>query len=205
MAVEAQTYQLEGDLLEACSCDTLCPCWIGEDPDAGYCDAIAAWHVDRGQVRGVDVSGLTFLVAAKIPGNVFAGNWKVVVFLNDSATQEQRDALLEVFTGKLGGDIADLAKLIGEVADVRAAPIKYNIDQGHGHIEVEGVLFSDMEPYRGPHGEPTRLVDSVFSTIPGSPAYVSKASVSRVNLPEFDMSWEYSGKNAIQGHFLLQG
>jgi hypothetical protein len=203
MAVETQTYQLEGDLLEACSCDTLCPCWIGEDPDTGYCDAITSWHITNGQVRGIDVSGMTFLGVAKIPGNVFAGNWKLVVYMDDWATQEQRDALVEVFTGQLGGGIADLAKLIGEVLDVRTAPIKYNISQGHGTIEVEGVVFSDMEPYRGPHGEPTRLVDSVFSTIPGSPAYVSKASVSRVNLPEFGMNWEYSGKNAIQGHFNL--
>jgi hypothetical protein len=30
-------YQLEGTLLEACSCGVLCPCWIGEDPDDGEC------------------------------------------------------------------------------------------------------------------------------------------------------------------------
>ena len=28
-------YELEGTLLEACSCGVLCPCWIGEDPDGG--------------------------------------------------------------------------------------------------------------------------------------------------------------------------
>ena len=74
------------------------------------------------------------------------------------------------------GAIADLAQLIGEILEVRRAPIRYNIEKGHGTIEVEGVVFSDMTPFKGPDGEPTRLVDSVFSTIPGSPAYVAKAS-----------------------------
>ena len=31
-------YQLQGRLLEVCSCNTLCPCWVGDDPDGGTCD-----------------------------------------------------------------------------------------------------------------------------------------------------------------------
>ncbi len=51
-------YQLEGSLLEVCSCDVLCPCWIGEDPDQGTCDAVVAYHFDKGTINGVDVGGL---------------------------------------------------------------------------------------------------------------------------------------------------
>ena len=63
-------YELEGTLLEACSCGVLCPCWIGEDPDGGACDAFNAYHFDRGTIRGVDVSGLNFVRVVHIPGNV---------------------------------------------------------------------------------------------------------------------------------------
>src|SRR3954469_24557982 len=55
----AMAYELEGRLLEVCDCKVLCPCWIGEDPDNGTCDAVVAWRIDRGQVDDVDVSGLT--------------------------------------------------------------------------------------------------------------------------------------------------
>jgi len=44
-------YQLEGRLLEVCNCDVLCPCWVGEDPDGGTCDAIVAYHIDDGQIE----------------------------------------------------------------------------------------------------------------------------------------------------------
>ena len=58
-AATSQGYQLEGSLLEACSCNVLCPCWIGEDPDQGTCDSINAYHLDSGTIHGVDVSGLS--------------------------------------------------------------------------------------------------------------------------------------------------
>ena len=51
-------YQLQGTLLEACSCGVLCPCWVGEDPDQGDCKAFIAYHFDTGTINGVDISGL---------------------------------------------------------------------------------------------------------------------------------------------------
>jgi len=41
-AATGVVYDLQGTLLEACSCGVLCPCWIGEDPDGGTCDAFVA-------------------------------------------------------------------------------------------------------------------------------------------------------------------
>jgi hypothetical protein len=205
MATATGTYAVEGQLLEVCSCGTLCPCWVGEDPDGGTCDTIVAWHVERGQIKGVDVSGLTLVNVAHIPGNILEGNWRAVLYLDGNGTQQQRDAMLELFTGKLGGAVADLAALIGEVLDVRVAPIEYNLQEGRGHIAINGVLASEMEPFKGPDGQATTLNNSVFTTIPGAPAYVAKASVNRVNLPEFNMTWEFTGRNAIQGQFRFEG
>ena len=65
-------YHLEGVLLEVCTCNVLCPCWIGEDPDFGTCDAILAYHYEKGEIDGLDVSGLTVAMAGHIPGNVLA-------------------------------------------------------------------------------------------------------------------------------------
>jgi len=60
-------YDLEGTLLEACSCGVLCPCWVGSDPDGGTCDSFNAYHFDRGTIRGVDVGGLSFINVCHIP------------------------------------------------------------------------------------------------------------------------------------------
>lgn len=204
MKTATNTYRLTGQILEACSCSTPCPCWIGEDPDHGACDSFVAYHIEQGEVQGVDVSGLTLVKIVYIPGNVFAGNWRAVVYVDAQGTPEQQQALIKVFNGELGGALADLAKLVSETLDVRIAPIEYRIQQAQGTISISDVLSAEMAPYRSAEGKPTKLVDSIFSTIPGSPAYVAKASHHKVHLPEFNLTWEYNGRNAIQGEFLFE-
>ena len=137
-------YKVEGRLLEACSCDAPCPCWIGDDPDKGTCDALVAYHYDKGHINGLDVSGLTLALVTHIPGNVLKGNWQVAVHVDSKATTDAQ-------------------------------------------------------------GRPTKLVDTVFSTIPGSPAYVGKATSFTVNQPEHDMVWSFNGRNAVLGDFLFEG
>lgn len=198
-------YSLEGRLLEACSCGGPCPCWVGDDPDGGTCDSFLAYHYDKGHINDVDVSGLTLAIACRIPGNVLAGNWKAAVLVDSKATPAQKEAILAVHTGKLGGPIADLAKLIGEVVEVADAPIHFDFREGQGTIRVGEAISAEMQPYADAQGRPTKLVDTIFSTIPGSPAYVGKATTHRVNLPQHGMTWQFSGRNAIIGEFRLEG
>jgi hypothetical protein len=35
-------YEIEGRLLEVCTCEVICPCWVGRDPDGGRCDSALA-------------------------------------------------------------------------------------------------------------------------------------------------------------------
>jgi hypothetical protein len=203
VAPEDVMYELQGTLLEACSCDVLCPCWIGEDPDGGTCDAFIAYHFDSGTIKGVDVGGLNLANVVKIPGNVLAGSWKIVMFVDNRATDEQLNALVDAYGGKLGGPLADLAGLVGEVLDVRRAKISHEIRDGAGTLRIDDFLSSEMAPYLGPDGSTTTLQNTVFSTVPGSPAYVAKASSHTVNLPEFGMVWSFEDRNAIQSDYRI--
>jgi hypothetical protein len=198
-------YQLEGTLLEACSCGVLCPCWIGEDPDGGECFAFVAYHFSSGQVNGVDISGLSFVNVVHIPGNVLTPkSWRVVVVVDDRATPEQREALIGLFKGDFGGPLADLAGLVGEIRGVETMPIRHEIIGGKGVLTIGDILEAELTPYRGPDGTITTLRDSLFSTVPGSPAYVAKAERHRVNLPKYGMVWELEGKNAIQSDYKME-
>ena len=199
------TYQLEGRLLEVCTCGVLCPCWVGADPDGGTCDSAVAWHVDHGTIQGVDVSGLTFAISAHIPGNILQGNWKALAYVDEKATQAQQDALLAVFTGKLGGPIADLASLIGEVVGVERVPITFMVEGGKGTLAIGQTVQAEMAPFTGPTGEVTALHESIFSTIPGSPAYVGRAEYYRSQVPALGHDLHVQNHNAIQGVFRFVG
>jgi hypothetical protein len=196
-------YDIEGSLLEVCTCDVLCPCWIGEDPDNGDCESVVAYHFDRGTIRGVDVSGLTVASAVYIPGNVLAGNWKQVLFVDDDASDEQHEAIVAMMTGELGGPMADLAGLVGERLAIERAPISHTITDGAGSLRVGDFITADMHPYTGPDGSTTTLQNSIFSTVPGSPAYVAVADHQKIDMPKYDMSWEREKKNAIQSDWKM--
>jgi hypothetical protein len=103
----------------------------------------------------VDVSGITLAMLAHIPGNVLAGNWRAMVYLDEKATEDQEEALLSVFTGKLGDPIADMASLVGEVVGVERVPITAEIEGGKGTIKIGRAVEAEMEPFirndRGVH------------------------------------------------------
>jgi hypothetical protein len=198
-------YHLRGSILEVCDCNVLCPCWIGEDPDNGTCDTAIAYHFEAGSINGIDVSGLTLGVVAHIPGNILKGDQRVVYFVDDRATAEQQQAILDAFTGKLGGPLADAARLIGEIVGVERAPITFDVKEGKGRLRIGAGVAADLEPYRGPTGEVTTLRETIFSTINGSPAYVGKAPVFKMTNEALGLAVDLQNHNAIQGQFLFEG
>ena len=198
-------YQLEGQLLEVCDCKVLCPCWIGEDPDGGTCDAIVAYHIERGTVNGTDVSGLTFAFLNHFEGNILSGNWQVLFAVDERATQEQQAGLIDAWTGKLGGPLADIGGLMGDIIGVERVPIRFEVTEGKGSLLIGTMAEAEMEPFKGATGQVTTLNESIFTTIAGSPAWVSKASSYKRRTADKGLrDVDLSGHNAIQGLFRFE-
>jgi hypothetical protein len=198
-------YHLEGRLLEVCDCRVLCPCWIGEDPDNGTCDSALAYRIDAGKVGDVDVTGRTIALVSHIPGNILAGNIRSAVYVDQGASDAQQEALLNVYSGKLGGPIADFAKLIGEVVSVERAPITFDVQEGKGTLKIGDVSHAELEPYKGADGSTTTLTNTVFSTVPGAPVFVGKATRYRSKQPALGHDLDLTGHNALQSTFVLEG
>jgi len=197
-------YTLKGRLLEVCNCNVLCPCWIGEDPDYGTCNTVIAWRFDEGNIDGVDVSGTTIACVAFVPGNILEGNWRAAVYVSDNSTSEQEEALLKVYTGKLGGPVAELVQLIGEVVSVERAPITFEVHEGKGKMQIGNKASAELEPYIGPTGKTTTLSETVFSTVPGAPVFVGKALSYKSKNPELGIDTDLKGHNALQSLFQFE-
>jgi hypothetical protein len=197
------SYQLAGRLLEVCNCRVLCPCWIGEDPDYGTCDTIIAWHFDEGRIGDVDVSGHTVALIAHVPGNILEGNWRAAVYLDDKVSPEQEAAILDVYTGKLGGPVGELVKLVGEVVSVQKVPISFEVRGGSGTIRIGNDGYAELEPYRNASGATTTLADTVFSTVPGAPVFVGKSPAYRAKNAALGIDVDLKGHNALQSTFVF--
>ena len=197
-------YHLEGRLLEVCNCRVLCPCWIGEDPDFGTCDTIVCWHFDKGTINGVDVAGRTIGLIAHVPGNILKGNWRAAVYLDDKVTPKQEEAILSVYTGKLGGPVADLVKLVGEVVSVEKVPIQFDVTRGRGTLKIGDAGYAELEPYQGATGKETVLSDTIFSTVPGAPVHVAKSPRYRSKNDKLGINLDMKGHNALQSTFVFE-
>ena len=134
------------------------------------------------------MSGITFAGVMDIPGNVLAGNWRAMVYIDDKSTPQQEEALLNLYTGKLGGPVADLVKLIGEVVGVERVPITFDLDGVSGSVKIGDAAEAELVAYKGSSGKESALYDTVFSTIPGAPAYVGKASNYRANVAALNIN-----------------
>src|SRR4029077_16529399 len=125
---------------------------------------------------GVDVSDRTIAMIAHVPGNILQGNWKAAVYLDERGSPAQESALLAVYTGQKGGPIADLAKLVGEVVSVEKVPVTFTVQGGRGTIKLGTAGYAELEPYQSASGHTTTLTDTLFSTVPGAPVFVGKAT-----------------------------
>src|SRR5262249_62019182 len=101
-----------------------------------------------------------------------------------------------------GGARADLAALIGEVVAVERTPIICTVQEGEGLLRFGDIAEARLSGFKGATGGATTLADSVFSTIPGAPAYPGTASVFRRSESHHGLAdVDISGRNAVQGTF----
>jgi hypothetical protein len=200
----SRPYRLEGALLESCSCQAPCPCWIGANPDGDSCLGFNAYHIDSGTIDGVDVAGCDFVRVFDIDGNVrVPGSWRQVFVIDDRISERQGDLILAAYTGALGGPLADLARLVKETLGVERASIGYAIAQGEGMVRAGDFVSVTVAPYRGADGTVTTLHDSLMAGAPRAPAYLARAEHHDVSLAGYGFEWAFQGRSAIHSRYRM--
>jgi len=177
-------WKLEGTYFESCSCDTICPCsWSGLTAKAtkDRCKAMLAFHIDRGDIEGVDVSGLSFAIVVDTPPVMADGGWKLGVVLDGAAGEDQAAALGRMLGGELGGPPAMLGPLVGEMVGIQSAPAQWHQSDGTFSVRFGELIDVEVKVFRaGGMAEPVQLTN-VFhpanTTLTVSPATKSKVDV----------------------------
>jgi hypothetical protein len=195
-------WRFEGSYFENCSCDMLCPCtYSGFTMPAtrDRCRALLAFHIDRGDVDGTAVDGLSFGLFIDSPQVMADGNWRVGLFLDAAASPEQSEHLSAVLSGSLGGPPAMLGPLIGEMLGVEKVPFDY-ADAGRTHrVRIGDDVEIEVEDYvpPGSEGDPVQLRNVVHPA--NTTLTVGRATRSRITAFGIDLGGE--GQNSLSAPF----
>ena len=201
------SWSIEGEYFENCSCEVVCPCTVslslGADND--HCRVVLAFHVERGEVDGVDVGGLNLAAVADTPRYMHEGNWKLGVLIDESASVEQAEKLGAVFSGQLGGPMAALSGLVGEQLGVERVPLDFESEDGRHTLRVGGhgqAQVEDVVPFGIDTGEPAE-VKGVFHPV-GSELTIAKATDDS-SVEVFGITFGGAGKSGFSHRFAWSG
>jgi hypothetical protein len=189
-------WSLKGSYVETCSCDLICPCNATFDHGAtyDYCRVVLVFSIKDGAIDGTDVSGLHVAAIADTPKVMTDGNWKLGVFVDDRASDDQMNKLVGVFGGQMGGPMAGLAPLVGEMLGVERAPFEVVDDGVHHSVKIGDAIdfeIEDIVPFGIETGEPVRL-QGMFHPV-GSNLTIAEARRSKIDA--FGISYE--GKTGL--------
>ena len=193
-------WNLKGTYFETCSCELMCPCNMSFDHGAtyDYCRVVLVFNIASGEIDGSDVSGRRVAVVADTPKVMTDGNWRLGMFVDDGASDAQVEQLAAVFSGQMGGPMAGLAPLVGQVLGVERAPFEVNEDGLSHSVKIgDAVDFEvvDIVPFGVETGQPVKLV-GVFHPV-GSE--LTAAEAKRSNIDAFGI--QYEGKTGLSAPF----
>jgi hypothetical protein len=216
-------WKLEGGYFDGCNCKSICPCIFALDPTEGDCKGLAAWHIEKGHFtngtkndrnssntndedannNSINLANLNVVVSVHAPGHMLTGpKWKIVLYLDEKANNDQKDALTRIFTGQVGGDFfVEMLSRTGELLGIRSVPIEFNIEgQKRRKIKIPAIAEMEIEGLAGsdPNIE-SKVVNPAFSNTPGIDPIIARAT--RHTYKDHGLEWDNSGRNAFYSRF----
>jgi hypothetical protein len=189
-------WSLKGSYFETCSCDLMCPCNMSFDHGAtyDYCRVTLVFNIKDGEIEGTDVSGLHVAAIVDSPKVMTDGNWRLGMFVDERASDEQMEKLTGVFGGQKGGPMEMVVPLVGEMLGVERAPFDV-VEEGRRHsVRIGDAIdfeVEDIVPFGIETGVPVRIV-GVFH--PVASEFVA-AEAKRSSIDAFGI--QYEGKTGI--------
>lgn len=198
-----EQWHLKGDYVEACNCDVTCQCIWMEPPDDNVCTVSLAWHIQEGEYGDVDLSGLSVsMLIATEEGVMFDPDteWDVVLLIDETADDDQRAALEDIYFGRAGGIFAPVADTHVQNAEVATAPFTFNRDGADFSVEIGDAVSMEVVGKAGFNEELGTI--SPHPLTKSLEMHTGKSTTATVSYND-DFSWDVSENNSYLGDFEL--
>ncbi len=199
-------WQIAGDYFESCNCDAICPCrTVGGRPGGrsthGICFGVLSWLVHEGHADGLDLGGLAAAFTIRYDDDEPGSPWTFAVHVDEGGSDEQREALAAILTGRLGGD--DILRLPwvrkpSELVEVRTSPIEISHARGRHELRVGAAI--ELAATR-----PFETDERVSCVIPGHHVAGAEYYADRFAVHDEPFEWELAGNCAFVSTFSYSG
>jgi hypothetical protein len=146
-------WHIAGDEMVSCNCDWGCPCQFNANPTHGNCRGVGVWSIREGHFGDVSLDGVRWGGLISWPGAIHEGNGTIQLVIDENASDEQREALLELASGQHGGSFFEIfAVVCPNVKDPITATIEFESDRESrtGRIKLGDIAETRVEPIRNP-------------------------------------------------------
>jgi hypothetical protein len=193
-------WHVEGTYLDSCNCETVCPCRSHEGRPGGdstydRCEFALSWIVDSGRFDDIDLSGRSVVLTGWYADDEPGSPWRVRLYVDNEASEQQVDALARIYLGQVGGHpAATYAAAIEEVVGVEPADITLEYSPRRWSSRVDGRVDVRASV---PASDQGAVVCAISG--PEHPGTEYTADVMRVTDDPFD--WEVSGRASFVAPF----
>jgi hypothetical protein len=200
------SWQISGSYLEACNCEAICPCRriggrSGGRSTYGECLGALSWIVEAGQADGVDLAGMKAVLVSRYHDDEPGSPWTYALFVDARGDEQQRRAIADILTGRLGGTpyeqfpwVFKDAHLLG----VEALDLQIDHTPGRGWYQAAGRFevrmrepFPDQEPVTciipGHHRQGRELISESIDVSAGPLAFSVSARCG------YESTFDYAG------------
>ena len=210
--VMAESWRLEGEYLENCNCDVLCPCLLGPRgahggamarPTEGHCDVPMVFQIVKGNHGSVDLGGTHAALAIYTPGAMGEGNWTLGVYVDEKASPQQRDALEQIFSGQAGGVLGRVSAMVTRTLPTRTASIELGKDGRKRWARIGGgILDCELEGIEGRQPGTESWIDNVKHPVSSR---LAAARATRGAYRDHGFTWNNAGRNGHYSSFVWTG
>jgi hypothetical protein len=202
---EIPQWHVVGDWFDVCKCNLPCPCEFAQAPTYGDCEGVLAYHIRQGHYGDVRLDGLNLVLVGRFEGTIWTREVKDLkfgFFIDERVDEQQRAAMLTIFSGQGGGWPAQFGMFTGqpEVLGIEIAPIAFEVadDLSFWRAEIPGKVVARAEALGGPTtpaGQRVQTLNPPGSEVgPGGAATWGKATADRVEA--FGLKFEWDGRSS---------
>jgi hypothetical protein len=184
-------WSIEADFIQACNCDYGCPCEFEAPPTTGFCQGMGAYRISKGNYGDVKLDGLGLGLALHFPAAMHKGNGTGVMFIDERATPQQREALMTITSGKAGGmPFEAFAVIFSKWLDTIYVPFTFQFNGQTASVKAGDKMSVQLEPIRNPvSGEPEKIRIEHESGFIWKSGEAVSAKENRVNVPSMTFSY----------------